>query len=223
VDVPPGQPRPATDVDSALTTFQIEVAQMFFALPASEGFLLAGGAALAAQHLTNRFTQDLDFFTAPGRGEMTTARDELEHAVRARGWQVERIRDTATFCRLLIRGPHDLLIDLAMDSTPGLPATPSLAGPTFAPEELAARKVLALFGRAEARDFADVYELARTYDATTLIARAADLDGGFDLDVFASMLDTLARFTDNDIPVAATDVADLRSFFASWAAGLRNR
>ena len=59
MDVPPGEPRPATDVDSALTTFQIEVAQMFFALSASEGFLLAGGAALAAQHLTSRTTQDL--------------------------------------------------------------------------------------------------------------------------------------------------------------------
>jgi hypothetical protein len=68
-----------------------------------------------------------------------------------------------------------------------------------------------------------VYELARVYDATTLIARAVDLDDGFDLDVFASMLDALARFTDNDIPVVATDVADLRSFFARWAAGLCDR
>jgi hypothetical protein len=32
---------------------------MFFALPASRGFLLAGGAALLAQHLTARPTEDL--------------------------------------------------------------------------------------------------------------------------------------------------------------------
>lgn len=222
MSLPPGQSPPVDDGGSALTAFQVEVAKLFFALPASEGFLLAGGAALAAQHLTSRPTQDLDFFTAPGRGDVTNARDEFEHAVRTRGWQVERIRDTATFCRLLVRGPHELLIDLAMDSTPGLPATASLAGPTFAPEELAARKVLALFGRAEARDFADLYELARVYNVTTLITRAADLDAGFDLDVFASMLGTLTRFTDDDIP-AVTDVADLRAFFASWAADLRNR
>ena len=36
-----------------------------FALPASRGFLLAGGAALLAQHLTARPTEDLDFFTRP--------------------------------------------------------------------------------------------------------------------------------------------------------------
>jgi predicted nucleotidyltransferase component of viral defense system len=35
------------------------------------------------------------------------------------------------------------------------------AGPTFALEELAGRKLLALFDRAEARDFADVYDIAQ--------------------------------------------------------------
>jgi hypothetical protein len=70
VDAPPGQPQSPNDgAGSALTAFQVDVAQLFFALPASDGFLLAGGAALAAQHLTNRPTQDLDFFTAPGRGD----------------------------------------------------------------------------------------------------------------------------------------------------------
>lgn len=32
-----------------LSAFQMEVARLFFALPASKGFLLAGGAALLAQ------------------------------------------------------------------------------------------------------------------------------------------------------------------------------
>ena len=49
-----------------LTDFQLEVTRLFFSLPASKGFLLAGGAALLAQHLTTRPTEDLDFFTAPG-------------------------------------------------------------------------------------------------------------------------------------------------------------
>lgn len=48
---------------TALTDFQLEVARLFFSLPVSHGFLLAGGAAPAAQHLTERPTQDLDFFT----------------------------------------------------------------------------------------------------------------------------------------------------------------
>ena len=46
-----------------LTAFQIELTRTFFTLPASQRFLLAGGAALLAQHLTVRPTQDLDLFT----------------------------------------------------------------------------------------------------------------------------------------------------------------
>jgi hypothetical protein len=38
--------------ESDLSAFQLEVARLFFALPASQGFLLAGGAALLTQHLT---------------------------------------------------------------------------------------------------------------------------------------------------------------------------
>jgi hypothetical protein len=53
-----------------LTDFQLEVTRLFFSLPASRGFLLAGGAALLAQHLTTRPTEDLDFFTAPNRGHV---------------------------------------------------------------------------------------------------------------------------------------------------------
>jgi hypothetical protein len=37
-----------------LTAFQLEVARLFFGLPESKDFLLAGGAALLAQHLTDR-------------------------------------------------------------------------------------------------------------------------------------------------------------------------
>jgi Nucleotidyl transferase AbiEii toxin, Type IV TA system len=55
----------ADDGQPGLPPFQLEVARMLFALPASRGFLLAGGAALLAQHLTARPTEDLDFFTAP--------------------------------------------------------------------------------------------------------------------------------------------------------------
>jgi hypothetical protein len=81
-----------------LTDFQLEVTRLFFSLPASKGFLLAGGAALLAQHLTTRPTEDLDFFTAPDRGHVPAARDALEAAARKRGWTTERIHDSDTFC-----------------------------------------------------------------------------------------------------------------------------
>ena len=146
---------------AGLTPFQVAVADLFFSLPESDGFLLAGGAALAAQHLTTRPTQDLDLFTRAGRGTVPAARNAFENAAASRGWSVRRIRNSDTFCRLVVTGDDDLLVDLALDSPPNLPPETSIAGPTFALEELAGRKLLALFDRAEARDFADVYDIAQ--------------------------------------------------------------
>ncbi len=44
-----GDDRGGVSSTAPLTTFQVSVASLFFSLPAGEGFLLAGGAALAAQ------------------------------------------------------------------------------------------------------------------------------------------------------------------------------
>lgn len=201
----------------ALTDFQVRVAQLFFSLPATQGFLLAGGAALVAQHLTTRPTQDLDFFTRVGATDVPSARDALEIAAHEQGWAIERIRDEATFCRLIIHGPDDLLVDLALDSPPQHPATASLIGPTFAPKELAGRKVVALFDRAEARDFADVLELSGHFTKDDLLHQAALLDPGFDQRIFAQMLRSLTRFSDQDLPNHETRIPTLRNFFATWA------
>jgi len=102
----------AGDGQPGLPPFQLEVARMFFALPASKGFLLAGGAALLAQHLTGRPTEDLDFFTAPERGHVPAARDALEAAARQRGWITERIHDGDTFCRMVIRSADSGVADM---------------------------------------------------------------------------------------------------------------
>lgn len=48
------------------------------------------------------------------------------------------------------------------DSPTSLPNV-SFLGPTLAPTELAGNTFLALFGRAEAKDFADMYVLAQRF------------------------------------------------------------
>ena len=144
-----------------LTDFQLEVARSFFALPASDGFLLAGGGALLANGLTDRPTQDLDFFRSSP--DVVTARDAFEAAAVDRGWRVARLRDHDDFVRLQVEGTEPLIVDLCLDSPPTRPAVATVAGPTFDPAELAGRKVVALFSRAEARDFVDVHALLERY------------------------------------------------------------
>ena len=221
----PGGSRDAGEGDGsgALTAFQITVAHAFFTLPAAQGLLLAGGAAMAAHGMTVRATQDLDLFTSPGRGDVRTALSAFVALAKARAWDVEVVRDGDTFVRAIVRCRADaVVIDLAVDATPERPARATFVGPALDPDDLAGRKLVALFDRAEARDFADVYVLAGRYGTQRLIELATADDAGFEVDVLAVMIDSLARFTDEEVPVPGdADVAALREFFLTWSRQLR--
>ncbi len=80
--------------------------------------------------------------------------------------------------------------------------------------------MIALFDRAEARDFVDIYRLAQRFSADLLLARAAEVDAGFDSAIFADMLTTLSRFTDADLAVPSEQLSELRRFFTDWRAEL---
>ncbi len=66
-------------------------------------------------------------------------------------------------------------------------------GPIPAGEELAVDKVLAVFGRAKARDFVDLSAVANCHVLEHLRGRALDKDRGFDPQVFREMLDRFGR------------------------------
>lgn len=202
----------------ALTAFQMEVAHVFFALPASEGFVVAGGAALIANELTARPTCDLDFFRSTP--DVLAARDEFEAAAAERGWTVTRVRDSESFVRLQIDGSDTVLVDLCLDSAPIRPPVDTQVGPTFAPEELAGRKLIALLGRAEARDFADVFALLAYFPKEQLLDVAAELDTGFSRSMLAEMFRSIERHDDERLEVGGAPAAAVRATFLAWAAEL---
>lgn len=203
---------------SPLTSLQIEVAHRFFELEGSRGYLVAGGAALLAAHLIDRPTEDLDLFASTPITSVTEAKDEFVLALWGQGYDVTVLQDGATFARMVVglRG-EEVLVDLAIDSPPTNTPSMTLLGPSLAPEELAARKLLALFGRAEARDFADVYVLAERFGKTRLLDLATALDAGFDPGVLAQMLGTLGRFADDEIPLSPSELPKAKEFFRAWA------
>lgn len=207
--------------DTLLTRFQIEVANLFFALPASDGFLLAGGAALLAQHVTARPTHDLDFLTRHGGGDVGRARDKLVAAASMRGWTVDTVRDNDTFCRLLVHGPEDLLVDLALDSAPGRPAAVSIAGPTFARRSSPGGR-WSLSSIAPPRVTSSTCTHCTTpFPKDVLLERAAEVDAGFNRAVFAEMLEHLTRYGDIDLALGAVDITQLGMFFQQWVVELR--
>lgn len=202
---------------SGLSDFQVDVARLFFALPASDGFLLAGGGALLASGLTTRPTRDLDFFGAPTVVDISRVCEQFEAAVMEAGWSSSRLQSSGSFVRIHVVGPEQLIVEIAIDSAAQWSPVLSAVGPTYDPQELAGRKLVALFDRAEARDFADVYVLAQQFDKASLLEWAHEIDPGFDLGVLRDMLGTLNRFTDEEIPIDPSLVARARAFFESWS------
>lgn len=199
-----------------ITDFQREVAHLFFSMPEASSFLLAGGLALLAQGMSVRPTEDLDAFTARP-GDVVTASAAFREAAHLRGWGVETLRASDTFVRLRVEGEGELLLDIALDSPPGLPSMMSILGPTFAPDELAARKLLALFGRALPRDFVDVYRVTRSRSESDLVELARTIDPGLEQAQLAIAMRQLARYTDSQLDIEPEFLDDLRSYFTDWA------
>lgn len=206
---------------TALTAFQEEVAHAFFSLDASRDFVLSGGAALIAHNLISRSTGDLDLFSTKARQIDDVVVAFIDDAA-TRGWSVNVVRRSPTFARIEVGDMErdGLVVDLGVESEPALTTVESGAGPSFQPVELAARKLLALFGRAEARDFSDVLELSRLFDIDELCDLAGRIDTGFNRAALAEALGSVDRFADADFQVGAVSPDEIREFAHRWKASL---
>lgn len=85
--------------------------------------------------------------------------------------------------------------------------------PTLSIEELAADKVLARFGQAEARDFVDVYVLAKHLPPERMFELAAEKDGGFDPYQLAVSIGRLDHHPRTELDIDDEGYVALRAFF----------
>lgn len=80
-----------------LSTLQVDIARIFFALREAHGYLVAGGAALLARDLIARPTADLDLFTATPATSVKLAKDAFVQALTQAGYDAVIIQDAPTF------------------------------------------------------------------------------------------------------------------------------
>lgn len=128
-----------------------------------------------------------------------------------------------TFARLLLTDAEDVdpeKLELSADWRAHPPVQIEI-GPVLHPDDAVANKMIALFGRAEARDFLDVDAAVTSgrYSRERLLELAASADAGFDRLMFAEALGSLAQRTDTDFDeydVTADDLRAMRGRFADW-------
>jgi hypothetical protein len=162
-----------------------------------------------------RRTRDLDFF-----GLTPAAVDRLvpavERALREAGFAVQHIQENPGFARLVVESGDDRTeVDLAADARL-FPAEPGRPAPTLSGEELAVDKVLAVFGRAEARDFIDLMAVEGRYGLGRLCELAVEKDRGFTPAMFAGMLGQFGRLRRQEFEIDDTGYERLTREVERW-------
>jgi Nucleotidyl transferase AbiEii toxin, Type IV TA system len=205
-----------------LSPVQLRLARVLFELPEANGYALAGGAALILRKVVIRSTRDLDAFIGarpgPDSGTVDELADALAAALRQQGWEVRAARRHPTFCRFVVDCDGETVeVDLAVDS-PSLEAPQQVDGiPVLTPLDLAARKVLAIVDRLEARDYTDLHALAALVGQLTCIDAALSMDAGLRKSDIAEAFDRVQRLTDETFPPASDNPASIRGYFTAWA------
>lgn len=177
---------------------------------------------MLAHGLVDRPTQDVDMFTPDG--DLAALTDALVAALHREGMSLVVEARTPTYVRLTVteQAGRACKIELARDARIRPPVRLDV-GAVLHLEEIAADKVLALYGRAAARDFVDVAALLRRFPEERLLALAAEKDPGFDAGHFSGALRSVVRLTDEDFTVLGLSIAEvamLRDEVARWAHAL---
>lgn len=151
--------------------------------------------------------------------EIVVGLDEAaDFALEDAGLSVQRIQVGVGFARLVVESEADRTeIDLAADARL-FPAEPGRPAPLLSREELAVDKVLAVFGRAEPRDFVDLMALEGRFGLGRLCRLAAEKDLGFTPAVFAEMLTRFDRLRRDEFELDDPRYEQLTDDVRRWSA-----
>lgn len=210
-----------------LNNIQREVLGLFAEVSVdSQYFYLTGGTALSYFYLKHRKSNDLDFFSTTEEIILPFSYG-LEEAFKSKKMLVQRQRGMHSFVELLLEKDNDkTIIHLACDtpfrlgSLREFPEYPKLKVDNLI--DISANKLLALFGRAQLRDFIDIYFLVKKgkFMPEDLIKNAKIKDPGFDLywlGVALNRIDSFEKDCFEDFLLSeSVNQQDLVSFFNQW-------
>ena len=208
-----------------LADIQKEILTYLRDIPELDAFYLTGGTALSKFYLGHRKSNDMDFFTSEEELIQPFSL-KIEAALKKSGFSVERKRGFRSFVELNVSAHSEsTIIHLALDSPYRLDLTimtkefPRLRIDSL--RDIAANKLLAIFGRATLRDFVDVFFLVmEKFEKNDLILMAKKKDPGFDLYWLAAAFERVREFSADSpemlLLVKPCSIEVLSAFFEEW-------
>lgn len=198
-----------------LTPLQEQIAQIIGVALEGSDFALAGGAAIISRGIVDRQTRDLDFFGSSSPVLTERLQSIIDSLVRE-GFQVEIDQQNERFVRLDVRGlGEETEVDFGVDFRL-FPPDQGAHSLVLSSRELAVDKVLAIFGRAEPRDFVDLAALTQFFNIEELFADAVRKDRGFNLAVFAEMTSRIGHLPRREFALSDAAFDELKVTTASW-------
>jgi len=208
-----------------LDRIQQKILSLFSTIPEHDSFYLTGGTALSAFYLHHRKSRDLDFFSDVEE-LIVPFTFRLEGVLQEEGLRTERKRELRSFVEIVVSSrDNSTIIHFGLDSPYRLePLKDSVKFKGLKIDNLTdigANKLLALFGRANLRDFIDVYFLLKDkFQKKELLDNAKRKDPGFDLYWFATALEMINEFP-SDSPdmlfmLKPCTLDELQSFYNTW-------
>ena len=211
-----------------LDPLQERVARTALALPQARTLALAGGGAMIAHGFVTRATKDIDLFTEVDDTEAIQIVSALKHALHQQNLLTRDADRPPADHRFVTIDPTtnaECTVEVFPDGGRLHSRVTLDIGPVLHPEDLAADKVLALWGRARPRDFYDVAALLDRYGPDRLLELAAAKDSGFSPGTFIDALRAISRLTPadwNEDGITPEGSHRLRTLFDDWRDQLTN-
>lgn len=209
-----------------LTGIQRDVCRLLAAARRRRGeSYVAGGAALGEALRTARLSRDVDVFHDSVEA-VTASWDEDRRSLEAAGYHVDPVRERPGFVEAIVsRADARVAMEWTRDSAYRFfPLVEhDVFGLALHPFDLATNKVLALVGRAEARDWIDVLACHEHLQPLGYLAWAAcGKDPGFTPQGILSEAARASRYTDAEISSLAFDgdVPSAADLSRRWQAAL---
>ncbi len=216
-----------SDAD-VLSPFLRKVLKVFAELEEGRAFYFSGGMALAAFHLQHRVSEDIDLF-CPDEALIPITARKFAAALQAHGVAVAVTRSFGSFWEAVLSLQQDAIrVQLVLDTPFHVADFVERDGlRVHSLPDIAAGKLLALFTRAEARDFVDLFCLVADghFTMPELIALAKQKDPGVDDYYLALAFERVAELPDHaqELPLALlrdVDMQTLKTYFREEAVRL---
>ncbi|HAW49620.1 TPA: hypothetical protein DCX16_01515 [bacterium] len=190
-------------------------------------FFLTGGTALSAFYLKHRLSEDLDFFTEIERSVVFVL-PELESICQRLDVKLRVSRHFETFLEVFISSSSETIrCDFAIDSPYRLkPKEYKEEYDIYADNclDIACNKLSALFDRAEAKDFVDIYFLDKEFlPFIEILEEAKKKHIGLDEYWLAISFQKIDEIVKLPVMVKHLELEELKKFYRNMAIALMKR